>query len=180
MKVETAASKKRYRVHRGEPGQDVEMRGINLKKDFYQGKASEECPWKRFEDKRIRPGRPCSDSFCPEQYCVRSVLQANISPHRDIEWRRGREFVVWKDPARLSSLSAVMESIQHNRRLWGDFYSPTDTTFSILKWRSRLSIRLHLLWLNFLLIPTRIHYMLWHINRGPYGKSIITNRGEDQ
>lgn len=153
---------------------------IIQKKDWGHRKASGECPWRRIEDKHIRPGRPCDDSFCPEQYCVRSVRRAGILPHRDTGSQREQERALREDLARLSSSVAVMDSIECNHKLWGGLTDTTFPTSPIPKRRSQLSIRLHLLWLNFLLIPTRIRYMLRHSFQGPYKKLIITDRGPGQ
>lgn len=153
---------------------------IIQKKDSGRQKASEECPWRNIQDKRIRPGRPCDDSFCPEQYCVRSMIQVGFLPRGGTEWKQGRERALLRDPARVFSSGAAMESIERNRELWKGFFPSTGTTSSIPQQRSQFSARLRLLWLNFLLIPIRIRYMLRHISRGPYGKPIIINRGKDQ
>ena len=202
-----AAKKKRYRVIRGEPGCRLVTKFEDGSRVFGElsasaslappssstlpgiipgqmdprpGRASEECPWKKLRDRRIRPGQPCSDSFCPEQYCVRSVLRSDGAPGRRAGSQREPSGVAWKDPARLSCLTGAMESIERNRRWVPRFPQPIAANPSIPERRSQLVIRLRLLWLNFLLIPTRIGYMLRRKDRGSYPKTAITNQVEGQ
>lgn len=156
------------------------MRRSIQKKDSFQGKAKEDYPWRRPQGKQNQRGQPYNGNSFQEKDRVHREFQEDFSPAEHVGLRPKSSVVAWRDPARLSSLIAGMESLEHNRKLAQSIFSPRPTSHPIPEWRSRLSIRLHLLWLNFFLIPTRIHYMLRHKDRGPYKRSIITGRGSSQ
>ena len=199
------AKKNRYRVRRGEPGHNLVtvLEGgqptcenpplapappsasalpdvISERRDPHRERASEECPWRKLRDKQIRPGQPCSDSFCPEQYCVQPRLRLDDAPGRRVGSLPEPNGVAWRDPARLSCLTGVMESIERNRRLNPYFLQSIAANLSAPTRRSRVAVRLRLLWLNFFLIPTRIRYTLRRKDRGSYRKMAITNQVEGQ
>ncbi len=177
---DAAASKKRYRIYRGEPGQNIETRDINLKKDLCQGRASEgflsdRLRAKSFPQVPLSPGSSCRAPNCrcpgpPKEHLLAGRDESR--PKRD-----GGETIY---PSKLSFSAAEMVSMLRRQKLYQSFRASTEPNPLLQGRRSRLAIRLRLLWLNFLLIPTRIHYMLRRTNRGPYGKPIITSRGEDQ
>jgi hypothetical protein len=153
---------------------------FNPQKDLCQRTAIEECQKKQHKD---RPGRP----WMPFLYKLSQAedrIQEGCSKLRELdihdEWPLKLDGDDADFLARLFSSSFRMELPKHRRRPLRSFSFPIGPSQLIQDRHSRFSVRLHLLWLNFFLIPTRIRYMLRRSFRGPYKRSIITDRDAGQ
>ncbi len=153
---------------------------IILKKDSFQETAIEEYPKKPCTDKPGRHWLPFLYSSDQAEDCIRE----GYSKLRELGTHGGWPPEPNGDDAdflaRLFSSSSRMELPKRRERPLRNFSFPIGTRPLIQERRSRIATRLCLLRLNFLLIPTRIRHILRHNFRDPYGKSIITNRGQDQ
>ena len=153
---------------------------IIQKKDSFQEKANREFPSDKLRAKSFPQVRPFLGSSCQAPNCrYPGPPKEHLPVGRDgSRPEQGGGGVIY--PSKPSFSPAGMVSMLHRQELYQSFRSSTEPSPLIRGRRSRFAIRLHLLWLNFLLIPTRIHYMLRHTSRGPYRKLIITNHRQDQ
>lgn len=156
------------------------MRRITQKKDFFQGKANRGFLSERFQAKSFPQAPPFPGSSCQASDCRYPGLPKEhlLGGHDGLRPKRDGGEAAY--PSKPSFSAVEMVSLLRRQKLYQSFQSSTEPSPLLRGRRSRSAIPLRLLWLNFLLIPTRIHYMLRHINRGSYGKSIITNQPEGQ
>jgi hypothetical protein len=175
-----ASKKDRYRIHRGEPGCNVMIKIFNPKKDLCQGRATGERPKKRYTSRLGQLWMP----FLYNSSRVEDRIQEGCSKLRELdirgEWPLRLSGGDVDFLANLFSSSFRMELPKHRRRSLRSFSSPIASSQLTQERRSRFSIRLYLLWLNFSLIPTRILYTLRRSFQAPYRESIITDRDPGQ
>jgi len=141
-----------------------------MKKDQDHQTANRERPEEKFLDTPRRPSLPCLGKEIRGSGCVHvepDLLTdfSHTGPHIE---HQGPKIFSRQDPSMPSVSVAEMVSRRYRRKLKADSLRSNYTKPSIPRRRSLFSVRLYLLWLNFLLIPTRIRYMLGRIYKDSF------------
>jgi hypothetical protein len=150
------------------------------KKDRAHQKATEECWNNKYIGKLKKLCLPFLDNFHQDEDRFQQYFARIDELQKQGKWRQ--EPIADDDDlaAMISSSASEMGWRRCKKRSLGNFYLPIDSISAALGRYNPIASRLYLLWLNLLLIPTRIRYMHKRNFRGPYGQSNIINRSTGQ